>query len=76
MAGFFYLIIRMEVGHIYYINAKFKHKNKVIELNEIVYKHNINNKYNRKRILFKYKIKNSVILYDIIVLAYLGKSNI
>lgn len=64
----------MIVDYIYYVNAKFKYKKKVICLYGIVYKHNAKQTYNRIRILKKYKVIGSVTLYDIEIIKELGKS--
>ena len=64
----------MIINHIYYINARFKYKKKVYNLDGIVYKHNADQLYNRVRILKKLKVNAPVTLYDITVLKELGKS--
>lgn len=64
----------MLIDHIYYINARFKHKGKEYYLQEIVYKHNAEQLYSRSRILKKYKVYTPVILFNIEIIKQLGKS--
>ena len=61
-------------GEIVYCNLKFRFDKKVYELKEIVYKQTDGFFYNR-RLLEPFKIKESVRVFDVEILARLGFEN-
>ena len=67
--------MKLQDKEIVFCNAKFRFKNKIYYLKEIVYKHNKDYKYYRDRILKEYNIKESVFLYDIEIISRLGFEN-
>jgi len=64
----------IDKGEIVYCNLKFKYKNKVHELSEVVYKKTDGFFYNR-RLLEPLSVKEKVMVYDIEIIKRLGFEN-